>query len=76
MTIYILDTDHLSLFTSPADVALTTAREIVEQTYREINERQLQLQLLDLLDLDFSQVKNPGSVGSVGRLVLSVKPTA
>lgn len=38
------------LITAPVAVAIASAREIVEQTYRETRERQQQLQLLDLLE--------------------------
>ena len=38
------------LITAPVSVAITSARDLVEQTYRETRERQQQLQLLDLLE--------------------------
>jgi predicted transposase/invertase (TIGR01784 family) len=38
------------LITAPVSDAITSARDIIEQTYRDTRERQQQLQLLDLLE--------------------------
>jgi predicted transposase/invertase (TIGR01784 family) len=40
----------VKLITAPVSVAIASARDIIEQTYRETRERQQQLQLLDLLE--------------------------
>jgi predicted transposase/invertase (TIGR01784 family) len=41
---------YLEELEEPENVAITSARDIIEQTYRETRERQQQLQLLDLLE--------------------------